>query len=76
MFFRRYPRGAMVLAALVISHWVLDVISHRPDMPIRPGGGPRIGLGLWYSLPATMVVEGVMFAVGNLALRDQHGTGR
>ena len=63
-FFRRYPRGAMVLAALVISHWVLDVISHRPDMPIWPGGGPRIGLGLWYSLPATMVVEGVMFAVG------------
>ncbi len=63
-FFRRYPRGAMVLAALVISHWVLDVISHRPDMPIWPGGGPRIGLGLWYSLPATMVVEGVMFALG------------
>lgn len=63
-FFRRYPRGAMVLAGLVISHWVLDVISHRPDMPIWPGGGPRIGLGLWYSLPATMAVEGVMFALG------------
>ena len=63
-FFRRYPRGAMVLAALVVSHWVLDVISHRPDMPIWPGGGPRIGLGLWNSLPATMVVEGVMFALG------------
>ena len=46
-FFRRYPRGAMVLAALVLSHWLLDVISHRPDMPIWPGGGPTIGLGLW-----------------------------
>ena len=63
-FFRRYPRGAMVLAALVLSHWLLDVISHRPDMPIWPGGGPTIGLGLWYSLPATLVVEGVLFSLG------------
>jgi hypothetical protein len=63
-FFRRYPRGALVLAVLVLSHWVLDVISHRPDMPIWPGGGPRIGLGLWYSLPATLAVEGVLFALG------------
>jgi len=63
-FVRRYPRGAIVLAALVVSHWVLDVITHRPDLPIWPGGGPKVGLGLWYSLPATMVVEGVMFALG------------
>jgi membrane-bound metal-dependent hydrolase YbcI (DUF457 family) len=63
VFFRRYPRGAMVLAALVLSHWLLDVISHRPDLPIWPGG-PRIGLGLWYSLPATLVVEGLLFSLG------------
>jgi membrane-bound metal-dependent hydrolase YbcI (DUF457 family) len=63
-FFRRYPRGAMVLAAVVLSHWLLDVISHRPDMPIWPGGGPTIGLGLWYSLPATLVVEGLLFSLG------------
>lgn len=63
-FFRRYPRGAMVLAALVLSHWGLDVISHRPDMPIWPGGGPKIGLGLWYSLPATLGVEGLLFSLG------------
>jgi hypothetical protein len=63
-FFRRYPRGVLVLAALVLSHWVLDVISHRPDMPIWPGGGPRIGLGLWYSLRATLAVEGLLFALG------------
>src|SRR4029077_6442732 len=63
-FLRRYTRCAMVLAAVVISHSVRDVISHRPDMPIWPGGGPRIGLGLWYSLPATLVVEGVLFSLG------------
>lgn len=53
----------IVVAALVISHWVLDFISHRPDMPIVPGGR-GFGLSLWNSLPATLVVEVAMFAVG------------
>ena len=53
---RRDRAGALWLAALVLSHWVLDFVSHRPDMPLWPGG-PLVGLGLWYSLPATLVVE-------------------
>jgi len=61
---RRYPRGAIVTLALVLSHWVLDLVTHRPDLPLVPFGGPVVGLGLWYSLPATVVVEGLMFAVG------------
>jgi hypothetical protein len=53
-----------VVAALVLSHWVLDVASHRPDIPVFPWGGPLLGLGLWRSVPATLVVETVMFAAG------------
>jgi len=53
----------LVLAALVVSHWFLDWITHRPDMPIYPGG-PKYGLGLWNSVPLTIAIEGVMFAVG------------
>jgi hypothetical protein len=53
-----------VIAALVVSHWVLDFVSHRPDMPLYPGGGPKLGLGLWNSIPATMVVEMIMYGVG------------
>lgn len=45
----------------VVSHWVLDFVTHRPDMPLWPGG-PRVGLGLWNSVPATIAVEAVMFA--------------
>lgn len=57
-------RGAIVLGALVVSHWVLDVIVHRPDLPLAPGTGLRLGLGLWNSIPATLAVELGLYAVG------------
>lgn len=56
-------RVALLLGAGVLSHWVLDVISHRPDMPVLPGG-PYVGLGLWRSVPATLAVELTLFAIG------------
>src|SRR4051794_2778630 len=45
-----HTKSFFVLAALVVSHWVLDVATHRPDMPLYPGG-PKVGLGLWDSIP-------------------------
>src|SRR5215218_1543703 len=56
-------RTFIVLAALVVSHWVLDWVTHAPDMPLYPGG-PKYGLVLWNSLPGTMAVEGLLFAIG------------
>jgi hypothetical protein len=64
---RRDARGAWVIGALVLSHWVFDFVSHRPDMPLAPGLDSRLGLGLWYSLPATFVVEGALW-IGSLAI--------
>jgi hypothetical protein len=68
-----------VIAALVVSHWVLDWITHRPDMPIYPGG-PKVGLGLWNSVPATLAMELVMFAIGvaiyTRSTRPRDGIGR
>jgi hypothetical protein len=60
------PRLAVsvVLAVVVVSHWVLDALSHAPDMPLTVGGSERVGLGLWSSVAATVVVEGLLFAVG------------
>jgi hypothetical protein len=57
-------RGALVIGALVLSHWLLDAISHRPDLPIWFGESPLVGLGLWNSITATLVVEILLFAFG------------
>ena len=57
-------RAAWMLGALVVSHWVLDFATHAPDMPLWPGHPPLLGLGLWNSIPATLIVEGVLFALG------------
>lgn len=59
----REARSGLVVAAAVFSHWVLDFVSHTPDMPLWPGG-PVVGLGLWRSVGATVTVEGLMFAAG------------
>lgn len=56
--------GVILLAAL--SHWALDFISHRPDMPLWPAGA-GYGLGLWDSLPGILAVEGGIF-IGGTAL--------
>src|SRR5439155_14072486 len=53
-----------LLCALVVSHWVLDWITHRPDLQLAPGLETRIGLGLWRSPAATIAVEAAMLAVG------------
>jgi membrane-bound metal-dependent hydrolase YbcI (DUF457 family) len=60
--FKSWRVGA-ILGSLVLSHWVLDFITHRPDLPLWPQG-PVAGLGLWNSIPATIAVEGGLLAVG------------
>lgn len=56
-------RAGIVVALLVVSHWVLDFVTHRPDMPLYPGGTP-LGLELWSSPTATVLTEAVMFVAG------------
>ena len=60
----RDRRAAVVLGLLVVSHWVLDVIVHVPDMPVAPGLELRVGIGLWRLPAVTLVIEGLMFVVG------------
>ena len=55
---------ATTLAVVVVSHWVLDVLVHRPDMPVTLRGTMRLGFGLWNSVPGTLIVELSIFAAG------------
>ena len=60
---RRDRDGGVIVGLLVVSHWVLDWITHVPDLPIYPGG-PRVGLGLWNSVTGTVIVETLVFLAG------------
>lgn len=59
----RYRAGAIAVAVGVLSHWFLDLVAHRADLPLYPGS-EKFGFGLWNSVPATLVVEFAMFAAG------------
>ena len=76
-------RGAaagLIVGLLVLSHWVLDAITHRPDLPLWPGASPLVGLGLWNAVALTAILEGGLFLGGILmyvrATRPIDRTGR
>ena len=74
---RRQARGAWILFALVLSHWLLDVVAHRPDMPLAPGLSTRLGLGLWANVPATIIIEGGLWLLAIiLYIRSTHARTR
>lgn len=61
---RKDRKGAVVLGLLVLSHWVLDLLMHRPDLPLYPGAATEVGLNAWSSLPLTLAIEIPLFALG------------
>ncbi len=62
--------SGVILGAVVFSHWLLDLITHRPDLPLLPGAWGRdllhLGFGLWQSRPATIAVELALVVGGAL----------
>ena len=61
---RRGRAGAITVGVLVFSHYVLDVITHRPDMPVTIDGATRLGMGLWNYPGTTLATESAMFIIG------------
>lgn len=62
---RSDKKTALLLGAVVLSHWILDAATHRPDLPVTPGpSSTLVGFGLWESLIGTAAVETAMFAAG------------
>jgi hypothetical protein len=62
--FTRYGTGALVIWMGVISHWVMDYIVHRPDLPLYAGSRRVVGFGLWNHRWYTIALEAGLFFVG------------
>ena len=58
--------ASLLLLFLVFSHWILDWITHRPDLQLTPFSEMRAGLGLWNHKWATLIIETLIFAAGIL----------
>jgi LexA-binding, inner membrane-associated putative hydrolase len=76
---RKNLKGSILLGSLVVSHWVLDLIVHRPDLPLFPWGDLKVGLGLWNSVPLSIIVEIIIYSLGIYfylsATKAKHKTG-
>lgn len=64
---RRGVGAALWVAAAVFSHWPLDALVHRPELPLVGAASPHVGLALWDRLPLALAVEAALLA-GGLAL--------
>jgi len=78
--FRNNFRNALVVAGTVFSHWILDLLTHRPDLPLGFGSTVYVGLGLWNSLWGTLLLElclflaGLFLYAGCTRARDRYGS--
>jgi hypothetical protein len=62
-------KSGMIIGAVAFSHWILDIIVHRPDMPILPGNIgelPLLGLSLWESVSVSLFIEFLLIAIGSI----------
>ena len=74
---RRSISPAVVCGSLVASHWLLDALTHQPDLPLSPGGSARVGLGLWNYPTLAISLELLIFAGGLfLYLRSTRSSGK
>lgn len=64
LLFRRDRAGALAVGCLVPSHWLLDLLVHRQDLPLAFGASSKLGWGLWNSVAATLLLEYGLFALG------------
>jgi hypothetical protein len=69
-------RVALLFAAAVFSHWLLDVLVHRPELPLAGAKSPVVGLGLWNNMPVALVAEAAVVVLGMLLFIPRSGLPR
>ncbi len=63
--------SACLLSVAVLSHWLLDWVTHIPDLPLTLSSETKVGLGMWQSMPLTFAVEVLIFAIGTVIYARQ-----
>jgi hypothetical protein len=58
-----WPAAALIAAA-VFSHWILDALVHRPEMPVAGADSAKFGLGLWDHMPIALLIEAAIVVLG------------
>jgi len=57
-------RAAALIAAAVFSHWLLDALTHQPELPLAGADSAKVGLGLWRNIPLALAVESTIVVAG------------
>ncbi len=60
----RHWQAAALVGVAILSHFLLDLVVHVPDLPIWGEDSPKLGLGLWNNPTATLLLEPVTLAAG------------
>lgn len=61
---RKNLKSSVILGILVLSHWILDLLVHIPDLPVFPWSDLKVGLGIWNSVVLTVLLEVIIFGAG------------
>jgi uncharacterized membrane protein len=69
-------RSAILVAGVVLSHWLLDALVHRPELPVTGAASHLVGLGLWNDMPVALLVEAALVLVGTLLFLLSRGLSR
>lgn len=69
-------RSAILVAGVVLSHWLLDALVHRPELPVTGAASHLVGLELWNDMPVALLVEAALVLVGTLLFLPSCGLSR
>jgi hypothetical protein len=70
----RGKRTGLIVAGAVFSHWILDLIVHRPDLALYDSVG-KMGFGLWNYRGAAFALE-MAVLLGGAAMLYRNATHR
>ena len=69
-------RTAALVAVAVFSHWLLDALVHRSELPLVGNTSATVGLALWNNMSVALAVEAALVALGLCLFLQKSGRAR